>query len=65
LTSIDEYFGSESIDSIEVLHFTQPAKKRQLRDSGPCVVRKRRFGRPIPSVETTFTRPNPVGDVTK
>ena len=35
-----------------------------LRDSGPCVVRKWRFGRPVPSVETTFTRPNPVGDVT-
>ena len=35
-----------------------------LRDSGPCVVKKWRFGRPVPSVETTFTRPNPVGDVT-
>ena len=35
------------------------------KDSGPCVVRKWRFGRPVPSVETTFTRPNPVGDVTK
>ena len=24
-----------------------------------------RFGRPVPNVETTVTRPNPVGDVTK
>ena len=31
----------------------------------PCVVKKWRFGRPVPIVETTFTRPNPVGDVTK
>ena len=35
-----------------------------LRDSGPCVVREWRFGRPVPSVGTTFARPNPVGDVT-
>jgi hypothetical protein len=34
-------------------------------DSGPCVVNKWRFGRPVPSVETTFTRPIPVGDGTK
>ena len=36
-----------------------------LLDSGPCVVNKWRFGRPVPSVETTFTRSNPVGDETK
>jgi hypothetical protein len=36
-----------------------------LRDSGPCVVKKWRFGRPVPSVETTFTWPNPVGDGTR
>jgi len=35
------------------------------RDSGPCVVKKWRFGRPVPSAETTFTRPNPAGDGTK
>ena len=29
------------------------------------VSKKKCFGRPVPSVETTFTRPNPVGDVTK
>ena len=29
----------------------------RLRDSGPCVVKKWRFGRPVPSVENTFTRP--------
>ena len=40
-------------------------RRLQLRDSGPCVVRKWRFGRPVPNVETTFTRPNPGGDVTK
>jgi hypothetical protein len=38
---------------------------RVLRDSGPCVVKKWRIGRPVPSVDTTFTRSNPVGDVTK
>ena len=37
----------------------------ELRDSGPCVVRKWRPGRPVPSVETAITRPNPVGDGTK
>jgi hypothetical protein len=36
----------------------------ELRGSRPCVVRKWRFGRPVPSVETTFTRPIPVGDGT-
>jgi len=36
-----------------------------LRDSAPCVVKIWRFGRPVLSVEITFTRPNPVGDVTK
>jgi hypothetical protein len=39
--------------------------KAQLRDSDPCVVKKWRSGRPVPSVETSFTRPNPVGDGTK
>jgi len=37
---------------------------RGLRDEGPCVVEKWCFGRPVPSVETTFTRPNPFGDGT-
>jgi len=41
------------------------ATSRDLRDSGPCVVRKWRLGRPVPSVETAITRPNPVGDGTK
>jgi hypothetical protein len=38
-----------------------------LRDAGPCVVTEWRFGRPrpVPIVETTFTRPNPVGGRTK
>jgi hypothetical protein len=31
----------------------------------PLCRKEGRFGRPVPSVKTTFTRPNPVGDRTK
>jgi len=59
VTSVTFQFVLRSIDS------QNRGTLSQLPDSGLCVVKKWRFGRPVPSVEITFTLPNPVGDGTK